>query len=72
MTQLSELEVKLTTVSEKLDAIGDDTTSLLAAIEELKKELADVTLPPGAEAKLAEVLKKATDLDDRVNSEPPG
>ncbi len=38
-------------VSEKLDAIGDDTTSLLAAIEELKNELADVTLPPGAEAK---------------------
>lgn len=71
MTQLSELESKLTIVSEKLDKIAGDTASLLKAIEDLKTELANVTLPAGAEAKLAEVIQKATDLDDSVNSEPP-
>lgn len=71
MTQLSELESKLTIVSEKLDAIGEDTTSLLNAIEELKQQLTNVALPPGAEAKLAEVLDKAQALDDRVNAPTP-
>jgi chromosome segregation ATPase len=66
MTKLSELEGKLGAVQERLGKISGETGTLVQQVADLKAQLADQDLPPGAEQKLAEIEATAQRIDDAV------
>lgn len=67
MAKLSELETRIAAISTKIDKAQ---TEILAAIGTLRAELADVDLPPGADAALTALDAKAQAMDEIIPDAP--
>jgi len=59
MSTLEELETHL-------NSIGVDVDSLLVTVQELKDALANVGIPAEVQAKIDELVAKATAIDEKV------
>lgn len=67
MTSVAELAATLASVDTQLDKA---TAEILKSIQDLRIELANVTIPPAAEAALALLQTKVQALDDITPDEP--
>lgn len=71
MSSQSELTVALNGLNEKLVKIGGETTKLLAAIEDLKKQVENAPVSAELQAAFDAVARQAGVVDDLVPDQPP-